>query len=99
MRFVLDQTLHIIPPEVLDAPPRICDNLPTVSFGEMAASLDRAGFSMSMSALRRVAEKMPQTLTKQNASKTQGSKRSAAGETLAPARDIPATSSPALAAS
>ena len=53
--YVLEATLHIIPAEVLDAPPVASDRLHRCSYADLASPSDRAGFNQSLTALKRAA--------------------------------------------
>ena len=53
--YVLQATLHCIPPEVLDAPPRASDRLHRCSYADLASPSDRAGFNQSLTVLKRAA--------------------------------------------
>ena len=53
---ILAATMHLIPPEVLDAPPASSGAvLPQCSYAGMAEPADRAGFNQTLTALKRAA--------------------------------------------
>ena len=55
MSYVLEATLHLIPTEVLDAPPKSAERLIHPSYTDLALPSDRAGFNQSLTMLKRAA--------------------------------------------